>query len=167
MIHSFSPAVNDQTRILIVGSMPGRASLAAQEYYAYPRNQFWRIMFDLLENGRAPKDYQDKINSLLRHQIGLWDALARCERQGSLDGNIERPVPNDFPTLFQRYPHIHTLLFNGQAAARHFKQAFGKTVTQTLCVLPSTSPAHAALSYSEKLHQWETALTQARRNSPL
>ncbi|MGN0025173.1 MAG: DNA-deoxyinosine glycosylase [Candidatus Avelusimicrobium sp.] len=125
MIYSFPPAVNTYSRILVIGSMPGKASLQAQEYYAYKYNQFWRMIFDIFAGGRQPENYADKINTLLKYGIGLWDALASCERTGNLDGNISLPRPNDFPALFKEFPHIHTLLFNGQAARAHFKRAFG------------------------------------------
>lgn len=164
MIYSFPPAVNTQTRILVIGSMPGIASLQAQEYYAYKHNQFWRIVFDLFADGRTPTSYADKIGTLLANRIGLWDALAACERTGSLDGNISRPTPNNFPALCARYPAIDTLLFNGQAARTHFKRAFGNA-GKTCLTLPSTSPAHAALSYHEKLRLWRQAFENALKQS--
>ncbi len=160
MIYSFPPAVNRQTRILVIGSMPGEASLKAQEYYAYKYNQFWKIAFEIFAAGRAPVNYADKINTLLTNRTGLWDALAACERTGSLDGNISKPTPNNFPALFAQYPAIHTLLFNGQAARAHFKRAFGNA-GKTCLTLPSTSPAHAALSYNEKLRLWRNAFENA------
>lgn len=160
MIYSFPPAVNPQTRVLVIGSMPGVASLRAREYYAYKYNQFWKIVFDLFAGGRQPANYEDKINTLLAHHIGLWDALSACERPGSLDGNISNPTPNDFPGLFSQYPQIHTLLFNGQAARLHFKRAFGDAGKMCL-TLPSTSPAHAALSYDDKLQRWRKAFQNA------
>lgn len=160
MIYSFSPAVNTQTRVLVIGSMPGEASLKAQEYYAYKYNQFWKIAFEIFAHGRTPANYEDKINILLSNGVGLWDALAACERPGSLDGNISKPTPNNFPELFAQYPKIHTLLFNGQAARLHFKRAFGDAGKHCL-TLPSTSPAHAALSYNEKLRQWRQAFESA------
>jgi len=164
MIYSFPPAVNAQTRLLVIGSMPGEASLRAQEYYAYKYNQFWPMMFDFFAAGRTPENYQDKIQTLLANGVGLWDALAACERTGSLDGNISRPKPNDFPALFQQFPQIHTLLFNGQAARTHFKRAFGDA--GKIChTLPSTSPAHAARSYEEKKTLWRAALQNALRRT--
>lgn len=162
MLKSFAPVVNTRTRILVIGSMPGEASLRARQYYAYAHNQFWRLMFDLLEHGRTPRDYEDKLHTLLAHGIGLWDALARCERTGSLDAHITRPVPNDFPALFAQFPQVHALLFNGQAAAQHFKRAFGFPPDKICLVLPSTSPAHAALSYAQKKDRWQAALARAR-----
>lgn len=160
MLKSFPPAVQTHTRILIIGSMPGEASLRAEEYYAYKHNQFWRIIFDVFENGRTPENYQDKLSVILKHGLGLWDALAACERSGSLDSRITAHTPNDFPALFARYPAIHTLLFNGAAAFNFYKRAFG-TPDKKFYRLPSTSPAHAARSYAEKLALWRTALEES------
>lgn len=160
MLHSFPPLITPKTRVLVIGSMPSVASLKAQEYYAFKYNQFWKIIFDLFAGGRTPKDYEDKKQVLLAQGIGLWDALAACERAGSLDGNILKPTPNDFPMLLKKYPRIKTLLFNGQAARNHFKRAFGDG--GKICeVLPSTSPAHASRSYDEKKHLWQRALFRA------
>ncbi len=160
MLISFSPVVGPDTRLLIIGSMPGEASLRAQEYYAYKYNQFWRIIFDLFENGREPKNYQDKLSVILKRRLGLWDTLAACERSGSLDSRIKNRVPNDFPALFAQYPRIHTLLFNGTAAFNFYKRAFG-TPDKNFYRLPSTSPAHATRSYAEKLTLWRAALQES------
>ncbi len=105
--------------------MPGEASLRAGQYYAYKHNQFWRIIYDVFENGRMPENYEDKKAVILRHRLGLWDSLAHCERQGSLDGNIRQETANDFPALFRQYPAIKRLLFNGTAAFTFYKRAFG------------------------------------------
>ncbi len=160
-MHSFAPVINLHTRVLIVGSMPGEASLLAQEYYAYKHNQFWKLIFDIFEQGRSPLNYTDKKHTLLSHQIGLWDSLATCTRTGSLDSAISHPKPNDFPALFKKYPAVHTLLFNGQAAARYFKKFQGDISHKTFYILPSTSPAHATLSYLEKRKIWERILQDA------
>ena len=161
-LYSFPPVLNTRTRVLIIGSMPGVASLQAQEYYAYKYNQFWPIIFDVFEAGRTPKNYADKRQTLLKYHLGLWDALAACTRPGSLDSRIKTPVANDFPTLFKRYPAVHTLLFNGQAAATYFKRFYGwNWPGKTLLILPSTSPANAALSYAQKLAGWKDAFNQA------
>ncbi|HJD19101.1 MAG TPA: DNA-deoxyinosine glycosylase [Candidatus Avelusimicrobium excrementipullorum] len=157
MLKSFPPVAGPQTRLLIIGSMPGEASLRAGEYYAYKYNQFWRIIFDVFENGRTPENYQDKRQVILKHGLGLWDTLAACRREGSLDSRITQQIPNDFPALFARYPAIHTLLFNGTAAFAFYKRAFG-TPDKKFYRLPSTSPAHASRSYAEKLALWRAAL---------
>lgn len=160
MLYSFPPLITPKTRVLVIGSMPGVASLKAQEYYAFKYNQFWKIIFDLFAGSRTPKDYKDKKQVLLAQGIGLWDALAACERAGSLDGNILKPTPNDFPTLFKKYPGIKTLLFNGHAARNHFKRAFDDG-GKICAILPSTSPAHASRSYEEKKLLWQHALFRA------
>ncbi len=160
-LYSFPPCVNANTRLLIIGSMPGAASLAAGEYYAYKYNLFWRFMFEILAAGRTPLDYKDKLNTLLANGIGLWDTLACCERKGSLDTAICYPIPNDFPTLFKSFPAIHTLLFNGQAAALYFKRAFNGFLDKRFFVLPSTSPANASLSYEAKINRWRNTLREA------
>lgn len=160
-LHSFPPSVDIHTQLLIIGSMPGTASLKAQQYYAYRYNQFWQLMFDILQSKQPPTLYAEKLNTLLIHRIGLWDTLACCERNGSLDAAISHPVPNNFPVLFTQFPHIHTLLFNGQAAARHFKHAFNGFLNKNAFILPSTSPAHASLSYAKKRMYWYQALKQA------
>ncbi len=158
MPKSFPPLVAPHTRILIIGSMPGRVSLAAGQYYAHPRNQFWRIIFDVFEAGRPPKDYTDKQAVILSHGLGLWDTLSSCRRTGSADSQITRPTANCFPALFQQFPHIHTLLFNGAAAFAYYKRAFGVPSCRFFR-LPSTSPAYASLSYEEKKACWQIALT--------
>lgn len=160
MLYSFPPVIGPNTRALIIGSMPGHASLCAGQYYAYKHNAFWRIIFDLFEQGRTPENYEDKKAVILKHSLGLWDTLAACERTGSLDTRITRPKPNDFPALFQKYPAVHTLLFNGTAALRFYKRAFGEPAL-FYHQLPSTSPAHAGLSYEEKRNIWQSTFAKA------
>lgn len=165
MLKSFPPVVGSRTRILILGSMPGEASLRAGEYYAYPHNQFWRIIFDVFEGGRTPENYQDKKAVILRRGLGLWDTLASCERTGSLDGAISQPFPNDLPALFSQYPAIDRLIFNGTAAFKFYKQAFGRP-DKPYFLLPSTSPAHASRRYDQKLALWKEALTERPTEKP-
>lgn len=165
MPKSFPPVVGSRTRILILGSMPGEASLRAQQYYAYKHNQFWRIIFDVFENGRSPENYQDKKAVILRRGLGLWDTLATCERTGSLDGAITRPVPNDIPELLNQYPAINRLIFNGTAAFQFYKKAFGLPEKRYF-LLPSTSPAHASRGYAQKLALWREALTDQPAEEP-
>ena len=160
MIHCFAPIVRPQTRVLIIGSMPSIKSLDLQQYYAHPRNQFWKLIFDLLENGRKPVDYTDKVNALLNHRIGLWDVFAACHREGSLDSHITRKQPNDFPALFHTYPAIKTLLFSGKTAYTYFLHTFG-TLEKNCYSLPSTSPAMAQLSYLEKRAIWKQTFIRA------
>lgn len=157
----FPPVVDERTVFMVIGSMPGAASLAAQAYYAHPRNLFWPCVFAAFSNGRTPKNYADKLSVLLANGGGLWDALSSCERAGSLDAHIRQAVPNDFLSLFARYPAIKTLLFNGTAAHQYFVRAFGQLPGKTYLLLPSTSPANAALSPQQKSALWVSALRKA------
>ncbi len=157
MLSGFLPIISPRTQLLILGSMPSAASLQAQQYYAHPYNQFWKIIFDIFESGRTPLNYQDKKQVLLQHRLGLWDSLSGCERQGSLDSQIRFPQANDFPALFANYPHINKLLFNGQAAFKFYRQAFGIPAIKYQ-IMPSTSPAHATRTYAQKKYVWQQAL---------
>jgi len=157
-IQSFPPVVDQNARVLILGSIPGKASLEAGQYYAHPRNQFWPIMAELLGSSSL-SDYAAKIRMLLDARIALWDVMKSCYRPGSLDTAIakETIVANDFQGFFGAHPHIRHVFFNGVAA----EQAFCRLVlpelngdTLTLQRLPSTSPAHAALSCQQKLQNW-------------
>lgn len=159
MPQSFAQLVNKNTRILILGTMPGEASLKAQEYYAHPRNIFWRIMADIFNAGAGFADYQAKTQCLLSHNVGLWDNLQYCERQGSLDSDIRREIPNDIETLLAANPQIDMILCNGQKSYDFFKKYHQPLLKSLNCqIMPSTSPANARLSYAQKLAAWCQAL---------
>jgi len=157
-IHSFTPVESASATILILGSMPGKESLRAVEYYAHPRNAFWRIMGELI--GASPElPYDTRIQLLKASNIALWDVLASCSRSTSLDADIvaDSITPNDFSSFFLNHPHITHVFFNGAKA----EQCFLKHVRPSLNIehlhyqrLPSTSPAHAAITYVEKLKIW-------------
>ena len=156
---SFNYLIDDKTRILVIGTIPGEASLKAGEYYAHPRNAFWQIIADSFNNGVAFADYQSKKTCLKKYHIGLWDNLKFCQRQGSLDSQISQETPNDFETLLQNYPNIKLLLFNGQKSFAFFKKYHPLLLSQiSYRILPSTSPANATQSYAEKLRAWHQAL---------
>ena len=147
-----APVVAANTRILILGSFPGAASLAAQQYYAHPRNQLWPILSMLTGEDLTGLQYEERLPRLLAHGFGLWDVLGACERKGSLDASIRNACANDFARLHAVCPHLETVGFNGQAAGKfapQFAQAGYRTV-----VLPSTSPAHAGMSFDRKLASW-------------
>lgn len=151
LIFSFPPIVDHNSRMLILGTMPGKESLLRGEYYAHPRNAFWRIMFSLF--GQPYSDnYQIKKELLLDQSIALWDVLKVCERHSSLDSDIAVEEPNDFSNFFIQYPKIETIFFNGQPAARFFKK-YASAHGKPDFVLPSTSPAHA-VSMEYKLSKW-------------
>jgi len=155
------PAIADRdARILILGSMPGEASLRRQQYYAHPRNAFWGIMEALFA---IPADwsYSDRTQALRRRHVALWDVMQACRRPGSLDANIEPGsiVVNDFDGFLQQHPGIGHIFFNGARAG----QEYGRRVLPGLpsgpaeipiTRLPSTSPAMAMLTFEQKLERW-------------
>lgn len=148
----FPPVIATDTRVLILGSFPGAASLAASQYYAHPRNQFWRLLSILLGEDLVQQPYEQRLARLLVHQIGLWDVIAACERSGSLDTSIRNPQFNDFALLKERCPSLTKICFNGKASGR-FAARFATTGFETLA-LPSSSPANAQSSFDQKLEAW-------------
>jgi double-stranded uracil-DNA glycosylase len=152
-LYSFPPVLTRHSRVLILGSFPGAASLAAAQYYAHPRNQFWRLLGALLNEPLPELDYATRLERLLAHQIGLWDVLAACERRGSLDAAIRHATPNDLSALRLHAPLLEKICFNGKTAGR-FAPIMCAAGYQTQ-VLPSSSPAYAMLSFQEKLTQWQ------------
>ena len=155
MIKSFPPFVNSQTKILILGTMPGIASLEKQEYYAHKRNHFWKIMYTLLDNLPISEIFEEKIQMLQVNNIGLWDVLENCERKGSLDIHIRNQKENNFETLFKEFPGITKIIFNGKESHKYFLKKFGQIKGITYYVMPSTSPANT-MSFDNKLKIWST-----------
>jgi hypoxanthine-DNA glycosylase len=154
-----APVIAPDTRILVLGSFPGAASLAAQQYYAHPRNQFWKLVGALVDEDLYGLPYDERLPRLLAHRIGLWDVLAACEREGSLDSAIRKPAANDFERLRHLCPALETVGFNGQASGKfapQFEQAGYCAV-----VLPSSSPAHMAMSFEQKLAVWRRLVDDA------
>jgi hypoxanthine-DNA glycosylase len=158
----FPPVCAPDARVLILGSMPGMASLEAVQYYAFPRNAFWRIMGELF--GAGPElDYRARLEQLIASRIALWDVIAECSRPGSLDSSIaeDNLVTNDFGAFFARQPAITRVAFNGQTAARLFRQRVRPGLEREFeyLTLPSTSPAHASRRYQQKLEAWSVLRT--------
>jgi hypoxanthine-DNA glycosylase len=146
-------AVTDlATRLLVLGSFPGAASLAAQQYYGHPRNQFWPILGALWGTDMLALPYAQRLAVMRAHGVGLWDVYAACEREGSLDSAIRQAEPNDLPGLAARLPGLQAIAHNGGESARAMRitQALGKPVHR----LPSTSPANASWSFERKLAAW-------------
>ncbi len=150
-----APVVSAQTRLLILGSFPGVASLQAQQYYAHPRNQFWPIVGQLLGQDLVALPYAQRLDAARAAGVGLWDTYAACEREGSLDSAIRAPQFNDFGALMPALPLLRGIAHNGgeSARARRFTAAWGVPVFS----LPSTSPAHASWSVERKLAAWREA----------
>lgn len=146
------PVTDRHTQILILGSFPGEASLAAQQYYGHPRNQFWPLLSAVLDDNLVELDYPQRLRRLLAHRIGLWDVIASCERSGSLDSAIRNPLHNDFSALKRRCPQLARVCFNGKTSGK-FEARFMQAGFQTL-VLPSSSPANAQLNFAQKLQVW-------------
>jgi hypoxanthine-DNA glycosylase len=152
----FAPIVDARTETLILGSFPSEASLAAGQYYAHPRNQFWRLLGELLGEPLAELDYGERAERVLAHRVGIWDVLDACRRPGSLDADIRDARANDFAVLHRMAPRLKRVLFNGGTAGR-FARRFAAAGFAT-AVLPSSSPAHAGRSYAQKLALWRAAL---------
>ena len=153
LLHSFPPIVDNNSGILILGSMPGKKSLEMQEYYAHKQNSFWRILYSMFETDYS-ECYKEKIRLLKIQGIALWDTLNACEREGSSDASIIKEIPNDFKSFFLSYPKIRHVFFNGKGANHFFCKHFKPDNRLKYLTLPSTSPAHARLSFAEKLKQW-------------
>jgi len=153
-LSGFPPVMRSDTQLLILGSFPGVASLAAGQYYAHPRNQFWRLLSAVLNDDLSSLPYEMRLERLISHRIGLWDVIAACEREGSLDASIRNAQAADFSVLQQGYPALHRIAFNGKTAGR-FAPLFSEAGFETL-VLPSSSPANAQLSFEQKLVQWRS-----------
>lgn len=165
-IHSFEPIADESAEILILGSMPGQASLLAGEYYAHAQNAFWRILAELGLLDRTAR-YDERVRALKSARIAVWDVLRSCTREGSLDSTIERDgqIPNDFQTFFRAHPRISRVFFNGAKAEACFKRLVARGIDNDRILyarLPSTSPAHASLPFAKKLGAWR-AITETRR----
>ena len=158
---SFPPIAKPDARVLILGSMPGQASLAAGQYYAHPRNAFWPLMATLL-GFDAALDYPARTRALTAAGVAVWDVLHSCRRPGSLDSSIdaESLVVNDLAGFLARHRAIEHIFFNGSAAEKLFRKHVGtdpSIARLRLARLPSTSPAHAALNFAQKLAAWRAA----------
>lgn len=159
-IYSFPPLSGPQARVLILGSMPGIASLRLQQYYGHPQNAFWKIVGEVL-GFDAALSYEQRSAALVQHKVALWDVLAACVRAGSLDSSIDRGsiVPNDFASFFVRHPHISRVCFNGTAAANIYRRQVlpGLATVRPIDYvrLPSTSPAHAVMPLAAKARAWQ------------
>ena len=163
-IRSFAPIADRHARVLILGSMPGRASLDAGRYYAHPQNAFWRIASELLRIDPQAR-YALRVKSLKSARIAVWDVLHSCVRHGSLDARIEKEIANDFAAFFRAHPGITHVFFNGAKAEasyrRHVQSRVGGPLRDRVLHfmrLPSTSPAHAALPFKRKLAAWRAIL---------
>jgi TDG/mug DNA glycosylase family protein len=171
LLFCFEPVADSNSEILILGSMPGQESLAASQYYANRRNAFWKILAELLEFD-PNCSYDDRVNELKTAHIALWDVLKSCTRAGSLDAKIDAGsiTVNDFQGFFRRHDKIHTVFFNGAKAESTYRQFILPTagsIPVSYIRLPSTSPAHASLSYGQKLQAWQAVTIALNRNKTI
>ena len=155
LLEGLGPVVSQDTRLVVLGSFPGVASLQAQQYYGHPRNHFWPILSALWGVDLVAMSYPLRLRAMLDRGVGLWDVYASCRRVGSLDSNIEAARPNDLARLRQLAPALRAVAHNGGESARAMQRtlALGVEVLR----LPSTSPANASWSFERKLAAWREA----------
>jgi len=150
---SFAPVVTGDIRILVLGSLPGEVSLARQQYYAHPQNQFWRLIGDVIDREVANMDYAARLTALNAAGIGLWDVVRSAERSGSLDTHIRDHEPNALRELIDHLPHLRAVAFNGGKAAQIGRKQIGDPGGLILIGLPSSSPAHT-IGFERKRSEW-------------
>ncbi len=155
LLQGLPPSIARHTRLLVLGSFPGAASLAAGQYYAHPRNQFWPLVGALLGEDLLALSYAQRLSRLHAHGVGLWDVIGACRREGSLDSRIRDAQCNDLGSLRRRAPGLQAIAHNGGASARAMPTAgaLGLRVFR----LPSSSPANASWSFERKLAAWREA----------
>lgn len=162
-VHSFEPVIGQRPTVIILGSMPGVVSLQANQYYANPRNAFWKIMGELFSL-QASASYAQRIEQISSKPVILWDSLKACHRPGSLDAKIQpaSAEANDFSALLLEYSEVRAIVFNGAASEKFFRRLALPTLTNfpqlQLLSMPSTSPANAGMSFAQKLARWQALL---------
>jgi hypoxanthine-DNA glycosylase len=148
------PVAGPETRLLILGSLPGDASLAMRQYYGHPRNQFWRLMGAVLEEPLEASGYDERLARLASRGIGLWDVVARAHRPGSLDAAMSEIAANELDAFTRTLPKLQAVAFNGGAAARIGIGQLAGREDLALVALPSSSPAHAGMTFEAKAARW-------------
>jgi hypoxanthine-DNA glycosylase len=160
LLHGLAPLGDPDARVLILGSFPSEASLTAQRYYGHPRNHFWRLVGGVIDEPLATLPPAAREERLVASGIAVWDVIAFCEREGSLDSAIRAEVANDIGGLLRRWTRVRAIAFNGGKAASYRKRvgAISEAGRCTLVALPSSSPANATHSFDFKLAAWRAAL---------
>jgi len=153
---SFAPSIDNNSKILILGSMPGVKSLEEQQYYAHQQNRFWKVMSVVCnETNLSEYSYDLKLKTLLKNNIALWDTIKTCKRLGSLDSGIQNETPNDIKGLLKKYPNIKTICLNGNKSYTAFKKYFPDLLEKYNCLkMPSTSPANARYNLNLLIKEW-------------
>jgi TDG/mug DNA glycosylase family protein len=154
MHHCFPPVTRPDTRLLVLGSLPGAVSLAQQRYYAHPQNQFWRLISAVIGRDLVPLAYEDRLAALLNARVGLWDTVAAATREGSLDTAIRLHEASDLAALANTLPELRAIGFNGAKSATIGRRQLGPLPGLALIDLPSSSPAYASLSFEKKREAW-------------
>ena len=155
VIHSFDPIIDDNSRVLILGSMPGKISQEKGEYYAHSRNIFWKLIYSIF-GAQPDQTYEEKKSFLKSKKIALWDVIKECDRFGSSDSKIINPIINDFEGLLARNPNIRYIIFNGKKAESLLKRNVVNITKYQIILftLPSSSPANASISLNNKMETW-------------
>ena len=154
--NSFKPSIDKNSKILILGSMPGVKSLSEGQYYAHPQNRFWKVLGNICN---VPKlyeyDYDMKLKTLLENNIALWDTIKSCKRKGSLDSDIQNETPNNIKGLLKKYPNVKAIYLNGGKSYCAFNKYFPNILASYNCYkMPSTSPANARYSLDKLISEW-------------
>ncbi|KAF2518696.1 DNA-deoxyinosine glycosylase [Flavobacterium salilacus subsp. salilacus] len=157
MKKAFDPIIFPESKILILGTMPGEKSLGLQQYYGNRGNQFWKILFTLF---RQPftTDYELRKNLLKNYDIALWDVLQYCEREGSLDSKIKNEQPNDFNIFYKKFPNVKYVFFSSKNAYAYYNKYIGLREELVYDILPSPSGANASMPFLKKLAVWEAKI---------
>ena len=155
------PVLDHRSRTLLLGSMPSEISIAEGQYYANPRNQFWKIIYAVFDAGAPPEDYGRRVDFVLSKGVAIWDVLQACGREGSADESIVNAIPNDFSGILNENSNINMIIFNGARAARLFAAMVPERQCEGLVqrTLPSSSPAYASMSIETKIDIWRRMLT--------
>lgn len=151
--NSFPPIANEKTEIMILGSLPGEMSLELQQYYAHPRNRFWRVIAEITRS-EIPQNYEEKLQLLQQNKIGVWDVVQTAKRIGSLDTNILDEVPNDLESFIVNHPKLKVIAFNGAKSRALFDKYFVRKTNLKYFALPSTSPANASFTFEKLCENW-------------
>ena len=166
MQHCFAPVVRPDTRLLVLGSLPGAQSLAEQRYYAHPRNQFWRLMSEVIGSDLVALEYTERLERLQTSRVGLWDTVASATRRGSLDSEIRLHQASDVALLAATLPELRAIAFNGGTAARIGRRNLRPDPRFKLIDLPSSSPA-LTIPLATKLEAWLTLRDLLQGPSPI
>jgi hypoxanthine-DNA glycosylase len=160
-LQGLAPVLDANTRVLVLGSFPGVASLRVQQYYGHPQNHFWKILGALWRLPLPVLPYPERVAALLDHGVGVWDVYGACEREGSLDANIRNAEVNDFAWVQRACPLLQAVAHNGGESFRHARHT--EQLGLPVYKLPSTSPANASWSFERKLAAWSEVLQRHTR----